>query len=404
MTILYIAFSCNPYNGTEDRLGWYIPYYASKENNVIIITKEEQREAIERFRKESRCDGLTVVYVDIPAIYKKIFKGPLYSGRQSIWNDRAYKEAIRICEMQQVDIIHQVTPVEFRSIGKYGSIKDVTYVCGPVGGGESGPRQLEKYMKGGRLLETVRAFANEYYKLKYRLDGRIERCNMLLFANRETRDFLISSEKRAKYQIMTELGSLERRANEQKTHDVFTILTGGRLIYRKGFDYLFDAVELIPEKYEFNIVLVGDGPLYGHLKKRVENSELLGKRVIMRGRIPHIEMEQEYRQSDLFFMPSLRETTGSVILEALENGVPVSAMGRYGAAVILDEKCGILYDLENGINPAQTVANVIMKCVDNPEKIRAMMPFCKQRAEELSYARRVEMFKDIYKDAIEHRL
>ena len=42
MTIIYIAYSCDPYNGTEDKLGWYIPYYASKDNDVIVITKEEQ--------------------------------------------------------------------------------------------------------------------------------------------------------------------------------------------------------------------------------------------------------------------------------------------------------------------------------------------------------------------------
>ena len=53
MTIIYIAYSCDPYNGTEDKLGWYIPYYASKNNDVIVITKEEQRKSIERYQKNN---------------------------------------------------------------------------------------------------------------------------------------------------------------------------------------------------------------------------------------------------------------------------------------------------------------------------------------------------------------
>ena len=86
MNIIYIAYSCNPYNGTEDRLGWYIPYYAAKQDNVVIITKEESRQSIEDFLKEKNYKNIEVYYVDIPNLYKKIFSGSLYSGRLNIWN------------------------------------------------------------------------------------------------------------------------------------------------------------------------------------------------------------------------------------------------------------------------------------------------------------------------------
>ena len=129
MTIIYIAYSCDPYNGTEDKLGWYIPYYASKDNDVIVITKEEQRKSIERYQNNNTCDRIRVIYIDIPTVYKKIYKGGLYSGRQNVWNERAYKKVQQLCKTQQIDIIHQVNPVEFRSIGKYGSIRDNTSDC-----------------------------------------------------------------------------------------------------------------------------------------------------------------------------------------------------------------------------------------------------------------------------------
>lgn len=34
MKILYIAYSCNPYAGSEDKIGWNIPYAACEENEV----------------------------------------------------------------------------------------------------------------------------------------------------------------------------------------------------------------------------------------------------------------------------------------------------------------------------------------------------------------------------------
>ena len=43
MKILYVAYSCDPYNGSEDKFGWNIPYIYSKNNPkdiVYLITKE----------------------------------------------------------------------------------------------------------------------------------------------------------------------------------------------------------------------------------------------------------------------------------------------------------------------------------------------------------------------------
>ena len=49
MNILYIAYSCNPFAGSEDKIGWCVPYESSKTNKVYVITKEEQREPVEKY-------------------------------------------------------------------------------------------------------------------------------------------------------------------------------------------------------------------------------------------------------------------------------------------------------------------------------------------------------------------
>ena len=42
MNILYIAYSCSPKSGSEEKIGWSIPLESAKSNNVFVITKEEQ--------------------------------------------------------------------------------------------------------------------------------------------------------------------------------------------------------------------------------------------------------------------------------------------------------------------------------------------------------------------------
>ena len=73
MNILYIAYSCNPFAGSEDKIGWCVPYESSKTNKVYVITKEEQREPVEKYLQSHPLENIKFYYVDIPNFYKKIF-------------------------------------------------------------------------------------------------------------------------------------------------------------------------------------------------------------------------------------------------------------------------------------------------------------------------------------------
>lgn len=191
MNILYIAYSCNPFAGSEDKIGWCVPYESAKSNKVYVITKEEQREPIEKYLNEHSVKNLKFYFVDIPCIYKKFFMGFMYSGRLNIWNKRAYPLAKQISKDKKINIIHQITPIEFRAIGDYGKIKNVKFVCGPLGGGEALPKGLKDYAKGHKIIEFIRTVINHWYRFKLRATGKINRCDYIMFANTETQKFLM---------------------------------------------------------------------------------------------------------------------------------------------------------------------------------------------------------------------
>ena len=49
-------------------------------------------------------------------------------------------------------------------------------------------------------------------------------------------------------------------------------------------------------------------------------------------------------QCGCVIMPSIRETTGTVLLEAMSKGIPVITINKFGGATLFDENTGWLYE------------------------------------------------------------
>lgn len=119
MNILYIAYSCNPFAGSEDKIGWCVPYESSKTNKVYVITKEEQREPVEKYLQSHPLENIKFYYVDIPNFYKKIFKGFMYSGRLNVWNRRVLplaKKSVRIKKLTLFIRLRQLNSVQLETM------------------------------------------------------------------------------------------------------------------------------------------------------------------------------------------------------------------------------------------------------------------------------------------------
>ena len=98
----------------------------------------------------------------------------------------------------------------------------------------------------------------------------------------------------------------------------------GRLVYYKGFEYLIEAGTFLEE--DIVVLIGGAGKLEGKLKGQIEALGL-GDRVILLGRIPAAELENYFKASDVFCLPSIAvsEAFGVVMLEAMKYGRPIVA-------------------------------------------------------------------------------
>ena len=100
------------------------------------------------------------------------------------------------------------------------------------------------------------------------------------------------------------------------------------------------AHHVAPTDSEASLTLVGDGPAHIGLKEYA--AELgIENRVQFVGEIPHKDLPVWYKYADVFAYPSVSETFGQVISEALWMGCPVVGM---------DDKMGMAYQVEDGVN------------------------------------------------------
>lgn len=125
------------------------------------------------------------------------------------------------------------------------------------------------------------------------------------------------------------------------------ILFVGRLVEKKGVEYLIDALPaLLAEQPALRVTVVGDGPRRGALATRAEVLGVAGALDFIGAR-PHAELPALYARADVFVAPSVvadggdTEALGVVLLEAAAAGLPIvtTAVGGTGD-IIADGRSG----------------------------------------------------------------
>lgn len=139
------------------------------------------------------------------------------------------------------------------------------------------------------------------------------------------------------------------------------ILTIGRLIPRKGFQFLIRALPQIVEDtaHDFEIEIVGDGPYQKELLKLAADLNV-AKHIRFAGSVPYSELPQKYRDADIFILPSLAEGMPLVVLEAMGTGLPIAASRVQGIEELVAEGInGALFDPGDADGLARSLVKLI---------------------------------------------
>jgi glycosyltransferase involved in cell wall biosynthesis len=137
--------------------------------------------------------------------------------------------------------------------------------------------------------------------------------------------------------------------------------TVGRLVRDKGHEYLFEALKQIDStKITTQLLIVGDGPEENRLKNLARE---LGINVLFL--LKRHDIAELMRCMNIYVQPTLRESFGIAIAEAMYSGLPVIASDVGGIPEIIQNGSnGILVEPKN----PTAIADAILELIKNPAK------------------------------------
>jgi glycosyltransferase involved in cell wall biosynthesis len=153
------------------------------------------------------------------------------------------------------------------------------------------------------------------------------------------------------------------------------ILSVGRLIEKKGFEYLVDACSVIAKSgLSFQCDIVGDGPLQELLQTRI-NHHGLNEEVTLLGSLDQDHILELYQKSDIFVLACVVANNGNrdglpvVLMEAMSSELPVITTPVTGIVDLAEHGQNSLLVEERNVF---ALAEAIMKVIKD-EKLRIQL-------------------------------
>ncbi|MXV81941.1 glycosyltransferase family 4 protein [Candidatus Poribacteria bacterium] len=178
------------------------------------------------------------------------------------------------------------------------------------------------------------------------------------------------------------------------------VLTIGRLIPRKGFQFLIRALPQIIENAgtdDFEIEIVGDGPYQGELLKLSEDLGV-ASHIRFAGSVPYSELPQKYRDADVFILPSLAEGMPLVVLEAMGTGLPIVASRVQGIdELVVEGVNGALFDAGD----VDGLAHSLVKLINAGEGRIEMGKASVERVKPYDWKHIADAYLALYDDILE---
>ena len=357
LRVLLSAYACEPGKGSEPGVGWNWVSEVAKFNDVWVLTRSNNRGAIEQALAAEPIKGAHFVFYDLPRwlrFWKKQRRGiHLY---YYLWQIGAYWKTRKLHRQLQFDIAHHVTFVRYWTPTLL-SLLPMPLVWGPIGGGESMPNSFRRTLSWrGRLYETFRDVARAIGERDPLVRMTARRAALTLATTEESRARLMALGCR-EVRVYSEAGLAEREIAglgrmRSRASSTFRIMSSGNLLHLKGFELSLRAFAMafqddLPAEYW----ILGDGPERSRLE---ELAARLGvrDRVVFWGMLPRAQALEKLAGCEVLVHPSLHDSGGWVCLEAMAAGRPVICLDLGGPGFQVTNATGIKVP---ALNPQQAV-------------------------------------------------
>lgn len=239
-------------------------------------------------------------------------------------------------------------------------------------------------------------FFNEFFQKKI-LKKLNKRTKIIIAVSSSVQKFLIESgmsDKEKTVVIPNGISLKEKINSNKKTKNdsrSFIIGTIGSLNKQKGHRYLIEAMPKVLENYPLSILeIIGQGEEKSTLKK-------LAKRLAIEKNVSFLGQKKDIgkylKEFDLFVLPSVAETFGIVILEAMRAGVPVIASSVGGIRdIIKNNKNGILVKSAD----SKALSKAIVALLDHPVLAAKIKREGLKRVQDFDWQKIIKKIEEVY--------
>lgn len=395
MRVLLSAYACEPNKGSEPEIGWqralHMTAYADE---VWVLTRSNNKAGVEA-NHLSRTTGLRFIYYDLPPWALRLKKQSWFMLIYFVfWQWGASRLALKHHREKQFDCVYHVTFAGMLAGSFMGRLK-IPFIVGPIGGGERTPVRLRRGIpllaQATELLRDLGILFQRYCPLSCQAFSAAER---IYVATPESMR-LIQAKWRAKTRV--ELGVAVQRETaqqiERRPPEIIRFVFAGRLLYWKGAHLAIQALAAVRKSLPAaTLTLFGSGPDEHWLREVAKRSGVMDV-VEFAGQIPRHELMNSLQNYTAFVFPSLHDSGGFAVLEALQDGIPVICLDLGGPGIIVNSSCGIAVPTA-GAGEDETVTNIAKAMISlgtiSASEYALLSAGAMARANELSWARLTE--------------
>lgn len=406
LKILLGCYACNPNSGSEPGTGWNFVRNIAKYHDVHAIVEEgEFKENILQYAQKHPAEVRHITFYFIPRTHHELLRKiwpPNYYWFYRRWNRKAYELAVELDKKEHFDIIHQVTMTGFREPGFLWKLNK-PFVWGPIGGFSQTAWCL---LKGtglhSKLYFSMRNLHNFLQKhFGYAGKKVAPKANAILVSDLQGLHH-VSTYWNRHPELMAEVGTYplstpytpSRRAPEEP----FRICWAGQLIPLKSLEILLHAISL-SRTANLQLDVLGRGPCLQKWKALTSKLGIEDK-VTFLGYREHNTIIDLMRRCHVLCHTSIKEGgTATVILEALQSGLPVIALDHCGQAAVINESCGYKVPIRSRRQIIKDITEQIDFLANNEDIRHSLAIGAIQRSKEFSWDAKMQQLNRIYESA-----
>jgi glycosyltransferase involved in cell wall biosynthesis len=395
--VLISAYACEPGKGSEPGIGWNLAVNLAARVPVIVLTRANNKalikEPLASIAPEKRPE---FVYHDLgkPFLWlKRFFKA--HRWYYLLWQKTAKQEVARLISARNVSILHHATYASFRyptAVLGHG----VPAVWGPVGGVEATPWNLMPWTHPLSFpYEAARNIG--ITRRKHFPEEHWYRYARVLAATKETRKIFATAGITA--DLLPAIGLDE---THETTHTAslgnLRLLFVGPLHYLKGVQF---AIEALTDVGGATLTVVGTGPFEPTLRGLARRLNVQN-RVRFIGHVPHAELRNIYSSHDVFIFPSLHDSGGMAVLEAMSSKLAVICLDCGGPALSVSDECGFRIPLGSRRSIILGIRNALRQYRDDPSLIEKHGLTGREHArKKYSWTAKTDRLLEIYAQVLE---